>query len=160
MKRVLLFLLSASSLMANDAVTALVRSQKGYNLQMGNVNREIKSYDVDARIRSMNGEQLGRLAAIGGLKAHKMSNGDYRIEIGGGLKGGGAFGAWLGSTLGYGAVTFAGHGAIHLVSLCTGPLYVPVSATLTKMLAVPIHAAACTAGVAGGLAVGVATGPV
>jgi hypothetical protein len=89
MKRVLLFLLSASSLMANDAITALVRTQKGYNLQMSNVRREIKSYDVDSRLKSLDNTQLKRMTAIGCLKAHEMNNGDYRVEIGGGLKGGG-----------------------------------------------------------------------
>lgn len=160
MKRILLALMFISPLVAINECTALVRTAKGYSLQVNGLSREVNSYDVDARLRSMNGEQLGRLAAIGGLKAHQMSNGDYRIEIGGGLKGGGAFGAWLGSTLGYGAVSLVGYGTIHLVALCTGPGYAPVAATLTKMLAVPIHGAACAAGVAGGLAGGVATGPV
>ena len=89
MKRMLLALMFASPLMAMSSSTALVRTANGYNFHVDGFSREVKPYDVDARVRSMNGEQLGRLAAIGGLKAHKMSNGDYRIEIGGGLKGGG-----------------------------------------------------------------------
>lgn len=115
-------------------------------------------------LNELNNKEASKLAALLATTAYlsisKMNDGEYSIHAKTRLLGGGVGGAWLGSTLGYGAVTFVGYGSIHLIALCTGPAYVPVAATLTKMFSIPIHAAASAAGVAGGVAAGVATGPV
>ena len=165
MKRMLLALMFASPLMALNECTALMRTANGYSLQVDGLSREVKPYDVDARVRSMNGEQLGRLAAIGGLKAHKMSNGDYRIEIGGGLKGGGAVGATIGAWLGWGAVTTASgltaKGLVAAGTLVGGPVGGAVGGTVALGLhLVVFKPLSFVAAVAGGIAGGVATGPV
>lgn len=56
----------------------------------------------------------------------------------------------------HGLVTFAGHGTTFVISLLAGPAQPALWATLSKMAAIPIHSAACAAGIA----LGVATGPV
>ena len=134
--------------------------KKGFAVQRDGKKYKIAEHNLDQTLRKMSSEQRSKYFSKGHVELNQLSDGEYSLKANPKLKGGGVFGAWLGSTLGYGLVTFAGHGAIQLIAVCTGPFYVPVSGTLHKMLAVPIHTAATTAGIAGGIAGGVATGPV
>ncbi|HLB40284.1 MAG TPA: hypothetical protein VJJ83_00710, partial [Candidatus Babeliales bacterium] len=121
----------------------------------------IQRHYVDKELRGIPSHQLSKVLSAGAyLQLNKHDKQDeYSLRLHGRLPGGGPFGAWAGATLGYGLVTFVGHGVIELVSVCTGPAYVPVSQTLHKMLAAPIHSAAVSVGIAGGIAGGVLTGP-
>lgn len=151
-------------LMGMKPCMKLVRSEKGYNLQLNGFNYDIKSYDVDARLRSLDDLQLSRLSSAGGLRSYKMSNGDHRVELGGSLKGGGAWGAAIGAFLGKAAVSVVGHGAIAIVSGGVGLLFPPagiaVAIALESTCGAAIEAASFAGAVAGGIALGVATGPV
>ena len=94
------------------------------------------------------------------LSINSVEENEYSLKLNGRLHGGGIGGAWLGSTLGYGLVSFLAHGLILAASCLAGPAQPAAFVTLEKMFAIPIHSAACAAGVAGGVNVGVATGPV
>ncbi len=132
-----------------------------YSVLQAGKTHKIESYDVDPVLRKMDTKQLAKFQQNNSVAIGQLSDGSFKVDAKLGLKGGGVFGAWLGSTLGYGLVTLTGHGLIQIVSLCTGPLfYAPVSATLTKMFAIPIHAAASAAGIACGVSGAVVTGPV
>lgn len=149
-----------SSLAAMNSRTALVRTAEGYNLRVDGIERRVNSHDIDSRLKQMDGKQLGRLAAIGGLKVNQMSNGDYRVEIGGGLKGGGAFGAWLGSTIGVVGVNIIGHGILYGVAALSGPAAPFVYSGLVVSYGPSIALASHAAGVTMGVSLAVATGPV
>lgn len=122
----------------------------------------LQSHQLSKELRNVPTEKLSKMLTAGAyLRVNRSLDGSqYSVDLQQRVRGGGAFGAWLGATIGYGGVTLVGHGAIHLIALCTGPAYTPVSATLEKMLAIPIHKAAISAGVAIGMAGAVATGPV
>jgi hypothetical protein len=139
---------------------SVFKTEEGFAIEKDGERTSVEPYRVESTLRKMDNQQLAKFLTAGYLSVQKSSDGEYGLESHARVKGGGLWGAWVGSVLGYGAVTLAGHGTIQAVSLCTGPLYKPVSITLTKMFAIPIHKAACAAGVAGGLALGVATGPV
>ncbi len=127
----------------------------------GDRTQIVPSHLVSPLLKRMSPEQFKAFLAQGNrIRAIKSTDGVYRLEESIQGLGGGLVGAWIGSALGYGAVTAAGHGTIHLVALCTGPFYVVTAGTLHKMLAIPIHHAATAAGVAAGLTLAVATGPV
>lgn len=130
-----------------------------FTVQKGSEKQEIQSCFNDQALQNLNKAKLCALLKSGYVQV-KPHGSEYSLDVHQRLDGGGLFGAWAGAWLGYGAVTFLGHGAIHLAAVCTGPFYAPTAATLTSMCSVPIHAAASAAGVAVGLAGGVATGPV
>lgn len=139
----------------------IVHTDKKFHvIQNGNMHA-VQNAWIDKDIRGIETKQLAKYLKHGNLLyINKAENGEFSINAHNRVNGGGAIGAWIGSTLGYGTVTFLGHGTIHLVSACTGPFYTATAATLTQMMTIPIHSAACAAGVAGGIAGGVATGPV
>jgi len=156
-----LFMLLSIGANAMHQRVAIIRNSDGYHVIHDGKDHAVKSYDADALLRKMNPMQFkGFINAGGSIRVNKLDNGDYVLRSFVPGKGGGVIGGWIGSVVGYGAVTAAGHGAIHLVALCTGPLYPVTASTLHKMLAIPIHQAATAAGVAVGLAAAVATGPV
>ena len=139
----------------------IIRDENGFRVLDGQQEQVVQPHFVDPLLKRMSPEQLKTFVEQGNrIKAIKMSDGEYRLEKNVPGLGGGVVGAWIGSALGYGAVTFACHGTIHLVALCTGPFYVATAGTLHKMLAIPIHHAATATGIACGLAAAVATGPV
>jgi len=112
---------------------------------------------VDKPLRGMSTESLSKiLAADTYLKVKELDNNEFGIEFKQRLNGGGLIGAWLGSTFGYSAVFFGGQAVIYGTTFWCPPLY----ATAVKMTAIPLHNAACAAGVASGIALGSATGPV
>ncbi len=154
----------ALPLVAASDSTKLVRAVLGYKIAVNGQEHKVKSYDIDSRLRSLDHKQLGRLARVGVLKAYKMDNGDYRVEIGGGLKGGGAFGAWLGSALGYGGVHAITGGLCFIVSspayLLGGPAGAAVHAGVSAVAHSLVQPVAIAAGVAAGVSGAVLTGPV
>lgn len=138
----------------------LFKTDEGFIVQEKGAMVPVESHRVDITLRTMNKKKLATFLHAGYLSVNKNNDNNYSIQSHGRMRGGGIFGAWLGSTIGYGADTFAGYGAIHLASACTGPLYAATFATLTQMYAIPIHTAATTAGIALGVTTAVATGPV
>lgn len=116
---------------------------------------------VDSMLRKMDFKQRNAYLLNGGsLEINQANTGEYTLKTVANLKGGGVIGAWIGSAIGYGVVTGIGHGTIQLIAVATGPFYTATAGALHKMLAIPIHKAACATGIAIGVAAGVATGPV
>ncbi len=145
------------------AKIALFHNEEGFHTLKNGATPQVKNHFLDQSLQdiSKDDSKLKEFLKNGYIVVNQAENSDeYLLETRDRLKGGGAFGAWLGSTLGYGLVSFAGHGALLGVSLLAGPAQPAAFTALEKMFAIPIHSATCTAGVAGGLAVAVATGPV
>jgi len=130
-----------------------------FTVQKGSEKQLTQSCFNDPALRNLNKAKLCALLKNGYIQVKPHGNG-YCLDAHQRLNGGGFFGAWAGSILGYGGVTFIGHGLIHGVAALTGPFYAPTAATLTTMCAAPIHAAATAAGVGVGMIGAVATGPV
>ena len=145
------------------AKIALFHDEEGFHVLKDGEKYQVKNHLLDRSLRniSKDSSKLKRFLKNGYIVVNQAENSDeYLLETRDRLKGGGAFGAWLGSTLGYGLVSFAGHGIILGVSLFAGPAQPAAFYTLEKMFAIPIHSAACAGGVAGGITLAVATGPV
>lgn len=138
----------------------LLLDQEGFMVKSGELVTRVQKHDTHPVLRKANIKTLAKYGAHNKFVVRNFDNGHYSVEPASELRGGGAIGAVIGSTLGYGLVTFVGHGCIQIAGICSGPAYYPVVASLEKMCAVPIHLAATKAGVAGGVIGGVATGPV
>lgn len=156
---------------ASDTTIAakhLLASSQRYNVTHDGSNfkvngQRVEQYDLDPSLRkptaikdlfksNRSRLEVSRIGAGYALKRHEQ------------LRGGGAGGAWLGSWLGYGSV-MAGSKLITagltwgtaLVCPPAAPFVAAISDTVLTVVAQPI---AITAGVAGGIALGTATGPV
>ncbi len=137
----------------------LYHDRNNYFVKHNDSYHKVEDHATDKTLRSIKKQDLNRFLANGYITVNRDSTGEFNLKSNGRVKGGGVIGAWIGSVAGYGLVTGVGHGGIHLVAICTGPFYMGTAGALHKMLAIPIHKAACAAGVAGGIALGVATGP-
>ncbi|MCX5922227.1 MAG: hypothetical protein NTX86_02775 [Candidatus Dependentiae bacterium] len=138
----------------------LLYNKEGFLVADGEEVIPVNSYDTDKLLRGRKINDIIKYGTVGKFKLSQYDNGEYKVDAVVELKGGGIGGAWVGSTIGYGLVTFLGHGTIQLIAVCTGPVfYTATAGTLHKMMAIPIHKAATAAGIAGGIALGVATGP-
>ncbi len=141
---------------------ALFHDEEGLHVLKDGERHQVKNHLLDWSLQNISKDspKLKRFLKNGYIDVNQAENGEYLLEARDRLKGGGVFGAWLGSTLGYGLVSFAGHSVILGVSLFAGPAQPAAFYALEKMFAIPIHSAACAGGVAGGVALAVATGPV
>jgi hypothetical protein len=125
----------------------------------GSKIRKINSYDVDPVLRKMNDEQLVKALVGAKIRVSQFSNKDYKLELAGGLKGGGVGGATLGFYAGKFLVHFIGHGTILVVSALTGPAAPATAAALEATFLPAIEAASNVGGIAGGIIGGTASGP-
>ena len=141
-------------LMANSQKHNLTHDELGFNLN----DQRLLAYDIDPSLRGINNlDQLkGSKILVNGAR--------YKIERHQQLKGGGAGGAWLGSWLGYGSVMAGSKVVTGLIvwpiALVCPPAAIAVGAVLETVVPVVIQPIALTAGVAGGIALGTATGPI
>lgn len=180
MKKLLLIALSVCGLNAMDRQSALMVPSRLGNVALLHddengfrVLREqgevvpVQRANMDKELRGLKNEKLMGLVKAGGyLKLNQMENdGEYTIKAGHRLPGGGLFGAYAGSALGFFAVNLLGQGLIGCVSVpvsifCTPAAGVAVHAALNKVVTPLIQPLAWTVGTATGIAAGVATGPV
>lgn len=124
----------------------------------------VKPHDVDRLLKGLNNKQLCKYAAIGKFRVNRFENGEYSVSSYGALNGGGAVGATVGAAAGKMAV----HGAAQavyaiiggIVSIFCPPAGAAVYTALQLTFAVPVEMASNVGAVAGGIALGVATGPV
>ena len=145
------------------AKIALFHNEEGFHTLKNGATPQVKNHFLDQSLQdiSKDDSKLKEFLKNGYIVVNQAENSDeYLLETRDRLKGGGAFGAWLGSTLGYGLVSLAGHGVLFSASLFAGPAQPVAFVTLVKMFAIPIHSAACAGVVAGGITLAVATGPV
>jgi len=121
----------------------------------------VEHMNTDKELRKISKENLVRLLAKGSyVSITEISENQYKLQLNNRLYGGGAFGATLGAFLGKAAVSLAGHGTIYLVGALTGPFAPATIIALESVFAAPIEAASMAGAIAGGMALGVATGPV
>jgi hypothetical protein len=138
----------------------LYHNDKGFSIYHDNKKHDVKKYHVDPMLRNINKKQLKGFLKNGYLSVNQMDDGEYSLKAKGRVNGGGPIGATIGVFLGKAAVSIVGHGAIQIVALCTGPAYFPVMVALESTLGVAIEKASIAGAVAGGIALGAATGPV
>ena len=94
------------------------------------------------------------------LSINNFGNNEFNVQLKGRLNGGGIFGTYLGACLGKAAVSVAGHGTIYLIGALTGPAAPMTIIALESIFAPAIESASLAGAVAGGIALGAATGPV
>lgn len=138
----------------------LYHNRQGFYVRKDDQKIKIQKYFTDPMVRNLDKKQLKAFLEGGYLMVNQMEGGELSLKSKIRLEGSGVLGASIGAFLGKAAVYVVGHGAIQVVALCTGPLYPVTVLALEGCLAVPIEAASMAGAVAGGLALGVATGPV
>jgi len=156
---------------ASDTTIAakhLLASSQRYNVTHDGSNfkvngQRVEQYDLDPSLRkptaikdlfksNRSRLEVSRIGAGYALKRHEQ------------LRGGGAGGAWLGSWLGYGGVMAASKVVTGLIvwpiAVACPPAGIAVAAVLETVVPIVVQPVALTAGIAGGIALGTATGPV
>lgn len=67
----------------------VIRDQQGYAVHDGKKIRRVPFYDTDETLRRFNPETFKRFVEVGGrVQTSRLSNGDYFLRDGSGLKGG------------------------------------------------------------------------
>lgn len=138
----------------------LYHGKNGFYVRQDDKKYEVKKYFTDPLVRDVSEKQLKNFLKNGYISLNQMNDGEFSLKAKGRVNGGGALGASIGAFLGKAAVYVVGHGAIQLISICTGPAYPVTLLALTGCFAIPIETASMAGAVAGGIILGVATGPV
>lgn len=138
----------------------LYHGKKGFSVRQDDKKYHIKKYFTDPIIRNVNKEQLKAFLKAGYLSLNQMDDGEFSLKAKMRLNGGGPIGAAIGVFLGKAAVSVIGHGAILVISGLTGPAAPYTFFALEACLAPVIESTSMAGAVAGGIALGVATGPV
>jgi len=164
-------LVSASERQTKIAAKHLLATSQGYNVTHDKTGfrvngQRVHTYDLDPSLRSVTSNRsLKELFKSDRTKLAVSKVGmDYALKRHDQLRGGGAGGAWLGSWLGYGGVMAASKVVTGLIvwpiAVACPPAGIAVAAVLETVVPVVVQPIALTAGVAGGIALGTATGPV
>lgn len=174
MKRLLLSLIMAMSMQASSLVELVSRPNSpdrlfhdgsSFMIQRMGITHEVPSYAIDRDIRSHDIATLLTLQQNGYFNVQRSVNGEvHRVEFMPVLKGGGGGGAtvgfWAGRFFGYGLV-YGVTAIVCLPAMAAGPGAYAVVFKAASLTVAPIaEATATTFSVAGGIAGGVATGPV
>lgn len=145
---------------------SVFKTDNGFEIEESDSRRvEVPSHRVNKDLRKMNMRQLAKFTKAGYLAVNKSEDGQYSLDAIQRLRGGGIWGAMVGSCAGFWAVNFVAHGLIFTASagvalVATPPVGLAFGLACEKTLTPFILIAAKTAAVAGGVAGGVATGPV
>jgi hypothetical protein len=175
MKRLLLSLIMGMSLNAASSLVELTsrpsspdrlfHDGSSFVVQRMGVTQQVPAYAVEREIRSYDVATLLKLQEHGYFDVQRSVEGnEYRIEFQPVLKAGGVGGAnagfWAGRFLGYGLV-YGLTAIVCLPALAAGPVAYGAAFKIASVTVAPIaEATATTFSVAGGVAGGVATGPV
>lgn len=138
----------------------LYHSNNGFYIRKDDQKHSIKKYFTDPMLQGISKRQLQGFLTNGYLSVNQMNDGEYSLKAKGRVVGGGAIGAAIGAFLGKAAVSVVGHGAILIVSGLTGPAAPVVFLALEGCFGPAIETTSLAGAVAGGIALGVATGPV
>lgn len=138
----------------------LYHGEKGFYVNHDNKIQRIQKCFTEPAFRNATKEQLEEFGKAGYFSINKMNDGEFSLKAKGRVIGGGAGGAVAGFYIGRFAVHFIAHGAIGIISLCTGPAAFATGAALEACLLPHIIAAAEVGALAGGIVGAVATGPV
>lgn len=139
---------------------ALYHGKKGFVVRQDDKKYVINECFMDSTARNLTREQLATFLTTGYFALNQANDGTFLLKAHQRVVGGGVIGASIGAFLGKAAVYVIGHGAIQIVAICTGPAYPVTVLALEGCFAVPIEAASMAGAIAGGMALGVATGPV
>ena len=182
MKRVLSFLLVSSSilpmqldLVKNDVKKEhikqvfvpnklgsieLYHGKKGFYVNHDNKKYVVKKYFTDSIVRDIDKQKLHSFLQNGYLSVNQMNDGEFSLKAHNRLNGGGVVGAVIGAFVGKAAVSLVGHGAIVIAGALTGPACPATIIVLESWFGPAIELASIKGAIAGGIALGVATGPV
>jgi len=139
---------------------SVLHKKGNFYVKEGTKEHEVCKADMDKPLRTMNKAELDRFMKNGYIEVNKNALGDYNLKAHGRLNGGGIAGATIGAYIGRGLVYGVCHGAILVVSICTGPAMPAVFSALESTLAPAIEVASWPASIAGGIIGGTVTGPV
>lgn len=143
-----------------DKGLRLGADKNGFFVQDGAEVVRIQTCDTDEQFK---GRSLNEIALYGMTSTFKLSqfdNGEYSVKAADGLRGGGLLGATIGAYVGKYGTYAVGHGGILIASAMTGWGCVATFISLEAQFVAPIEIASNAAAVAGGIALGAATGPV
>lgn len=145
-----------------SSIRSIIKNKEDFIVITRQGATKVNSHDVSPSLKRLNDEQLTAFLnqGHGVIKADQFTNGDFKLDMHVRGDGGGALGATVGVIGGKAAVYGVSYGLIHLISICTGPLYPVTAAALTGVLAAPIEAASIYGAAVGGMAGAVVTGPV
>lgn len=126
--------------------------------------REVQPAFLSKELRGISTDKLAKMVTAGAhLGVKKSSDGNYSIDLNERLKGGGAFGAFVGCWIGKTVVYVVGYGTITLVSgaitTVSGPGGVLAGLAMKAALGAAIESASNVGAFIGGTIVGVSTGP-
>ena len=138
----------------------LYHGKNGFYVRQDDKKYEVKKYFTDPMVRDVSEKQLKNFLKNGYLSLNQMNDGEFSLKAKGRVNGGGVIGTIIGASLGKIAVSLVGHGAIVLISICTGPAAIPTAIALESYFGAQIELASIKGAIAGGILLGVATGPV
>lgn len=139
----------------------LYHDDNGFSIHKDSKLFPIPSCFIDKELRGISKKDLARLIATNAyLAINEIGQNEYSLKLNRRLLGGGIFGATIGAFLGKAAVSVIGHGTIFLIGGLTGPACPYTIIALESCFGAAIESASMAGAVAGGMALGVATGPV
>jgi hypothetical protein len=129
----------------------VVHNEKTYLLEKVLMNKEA---------RDMTKKSLKSFIKCGFFSLDQTNDGQFTLKAHYRLPGSGVIGATIGCFLGKAVVSVVGHGLICAVSALTGPAAPATFVALESCFGAAIESASMAGAVAGGVALGAATGPV
>lgn len=138
----------------------LYHGKNGFVVIKDGEKHQIEKVLMNKTARDMDKKHLKHFLNFGFFHLDQANDGKFTLKAHYRLPGRGVIGASIGAFFGKAAVSVLGHGAIHLVALCTGPAYLPTVFALEGCFGAAIESSSYAAGIAAGMALGVATGPV
>jgi hypothetical protein len=135
----------------------LSHNQGQFRVSHDGEHKLVQNHNVDKEIRAVDAVKLKAMLKNGYIAVNQSTNGDYKLQYNGRLKGGLIIGAKIGAWIGKVGVYALGYGTISLISFATGPLAKGTFVTLTKFCAGPIESASNAAAVGLGIYMGATT---
>ena len=138
----------------------LYHNKQGFSIRKDDQTIKIQKYFTDPMVRDLDKKQLKAFLEGGYLTINEIEGGEYSLKSKIRLNGSGALGAAIGACIGKVTVSLVGHGTIFVIGLCTGPAMPATIIALESAFGPAIELASIKGAIAGGIALGVATGPV
>ncbi len=140
--------------------TQLYHGKKGFVVVQDGEKQVIEKALMNKTARDMDKKHLKHFLNFGFFHLDKSNDGKFILKAHYRLPGRGVIGATIGAFLGKAAVSVVGHGLICAVSALTGPAAPATFVALESCFGAAIESASMAGAVAGGVALGAATGPI
>lgn len=142
----------------------VTHDRRGFSVKDGDQISRVKNVDLSSDLKDISAGALNKLFAKNkALRVSRVGN-DYALSTQSRIKGGGAFGAWLGGWVGYASVMtgqkMITSGITYATFLICPPAAIVVGPLTDTILTVVAQPIAITAAVGGAIAGGAITGPV